>query len=158
MEDSTPAGNQDGPGADARFHTPTGITVSPICNVVVVDRHNHALRLVSKACAASTLAGGGGAGLAHGQGAAARFHWPHGVVATATGDYVMTDFHNHAVRVVTPDGAVRGVRGVCLQTTQPNWKERKSRSPGVWPRQNGKTPCPVRLFISLGMRVALSTS
>jgi len=155
VEDSTPAGNQEGPGADARVYTPTGITMSPTGNVVVVDRHNHALRLVSKAGAASTLAGGGGAGLADRQGAAARFHWPHSVVATATGDYVMTDFNNHAVRVVTPDGAVRGV---CLQTIQSNWKGRKSRSPGVWPRQNGKTPCPVRLFISLGMRVALSTS
>ena len=54
MEDSTPAGNQEGPGADARVYTPTGITMSPTGNVVVVDRHNHALRLVSKAGAAST--------------------------------------------------------------------------------------------------------
>ena len=46
---NTSSGNQDGPGADARFHTPVGITVDPAGNVVVVDRRNHALRLVSKA-------------------------------------------------------------------------------------------------------------
>jgi hypothetical protein len=43
------SGNRDGPGADARFHEPVGITVDPAGNVVVVDRRNHALRLVSKA-------------------------------------------------------------------------------------------------------------
>jgi hypothetical protein len=46
--------------------------VDPAGNVVVVDLVNHALRLVSKAGAVSTLAGGGGAGFADGQGAAAR--------------------------------------------------------------------------------------
>ena len=54
------SGNQDGPGADARFHNPCGITVDPAGNMVVVDHGNRALRLVSKAGAVSTLAGGGG--------------------------------------------------------------------------------------------------
>jgi sugar lactone lactonase YvrE len=85
--------------------------VDPAGNVVVVDYDNHALRLVSKAGAVSTLAGGGGAGFADGQGAAARFNEPHSVVVTANGDYVMTDFGNHAVRVVTPGGAVRTLAG-----------------------------------------------
>jgi hypothetical protein len=46
---NTSNGNQDGPGADARFDTPSGITVDPAGNVVVADTDNHALRLVSKA-------------------------------------------------------------------------------------------------------------
>jgi hypothetical protein len=58
---NTSSGNQDGPGADARFDCTMGITVDPAGNVVVVDSRNHALRLVSKAGAVSTLAGGGGA-------------------------------------------------------------------------------------------------
>ena len=57
---NTSSGKQDGPGADARFHCPVGITVDPAGNVVVVDQDNRALRLVSKAGAVSTLAGGGG--------------------------------------------------------------------------------------------------
>jgi len=52
-----------------------------------------------KAGAVSTLAGGGGAGFADGQGAAARFNSPLSVVVTANGDYVLTDFGNHALRV-----------------------------------------------------------
>jgi hypothetical protein len=108
---NTRSGKEDGPGADARFHNPDGITVDPAGNVVVVDRGNHALRLVSKAGAVSTLAGGGGAGFADGQGAAARFNCPVSVVVTANGDYVMTDFDNHALRVVTPGGAVRTLAG-----------------------------------------------
>jgi hypothetical protein len=107
---SRPRG-QYGPGDDARFDTPTGITMDPAGNVVVVDYRNHALRLVSKAGAVSTLAGGGGAGFADGQGAAARFNLPISVVVTANGDYVMTDFGNHELRVVTPGGAVRTVAG-----------------------------------------------
>jgi hypothetical protein len=107
---NTSRGNQDGPGADARFDTPTGITVDPAGNVVLVDYRNHALCLVSKASAVSTLAGGG-AGFADGQGAAACFNLPNSVVVTANGDNVMTDFGNHAVRVVTPDGAVRTMAG-----------------------------------------------
>jgi len=77
----------------------------------VVDYRNHTLRLVSKAGAVSTLAGGGGAGFADGQGAAARFNLPLSVVVTANGDYVMTDRGNHALRVVTPGGAVRTLAG-----------------------------------------------
>ncbi len=81
--------------------------MSPTGDVVVVDHHNHVLRLVSEAGAVSTLAGGGGVGFEDGQGAAARFNRPHSVVVTANGDIVMTDCFNHAVRVVTHDGAVR---------------------------------------------------
>ena len=94
---NTSSGKQDGPGADARFHNPDGITVDPAGNVVVVDRGNHALRFVSKAGALSTLAGGG-AGFADGQGAAARFNFLISVVVTVNGDYVMTDCDNHALQ------------------------------------------------------------
>jgi hypothetical protein len=72
---------------------------------------NHALRRVSKAGAVSTLAGGGGKGFADGQGAVARFNEPASVMVTANGDYVMTNCCNHAVRVVTPGGAVRTLAG-----------------------------------------------
>jgi hypothetical protein len=105
------SGNQDGPGADSGFGGPFDITVDPAGNVVVVDYGNHALRLVSKAGAVSTLEGGGGAGFADMQGAAARFDEPFSVVVTANADYVITDFGNHAVRVVTPGGAVRTLDG-----------------------------------------------
>ena len=105
---NTRRGNQDGPGAEARFDIPSGIMVDPAGNVVAVDTDNHALRLVSKAARSARVKG---AGFADGQGAAARFFLPASVVVTATGDYVMTDCSNHAVRVVTPGGAVRTLAG-----------------------------------------------
>lgn len=101
----------DGQGAAARFCGLEGITVDSVGNVVVVDSFNHALRLVSKDGNVRTLAGNGERGFADGQGAAARFDRPNGVVVTANGDYVMTDCYNHAVRVVTPGGAVRTLAG-----------------------------------------------
>jgi len=47
------SGKQDGPGADARFNIPTGIAVDTAGRVVVADRFNHSLRLVSQAGAVS---------------------------------------------------------------------------------------------------------
>ena len=111
---NTRSGNRDGPGADARFNAPVGITVDPAGNVVVVDYNNRTLRLVSKAGAVSTLAGVGGAGVADGQGAAARFNLPRSVVVTANGDYVMTDYGNHALRLVSKAGAVQHPCFGCL--------------------------------------------
>jgi hypothetical protein len=73
----------------------------------VVDTRNNALQLVSKADAVRTLTGGLKAGFADGQGTVARFDHPLSVVVTDNCDFVMTDFHNLDVRVVTPGGAVR---------------------------------------------------
>ena len=78
---------------------------------VVADHWNHALRLVSKAGAVSTLAGGGEPGFADGQGAAARFHGPGSVVLAANGEFVVSDAYNNVLRVVTPGGAVRTLAG-----------------------------------------------
>jgi DNA-binding beta-propeller fold protein YncE len=102
-------GEQNGLGADARFNNPDGITVDQAGNMVVVDTDNHALRLVSRAGAVSTLAGGGGEGFADGQGAAARFKWPHSVVVMADGNYAVAE--ENTVRVVTPTGDVRTLAG-----------------------------------------------
>jgi DNA-binding beta-propeller fold protein YncE len=106
-------GFEDGEGAAARFHYPTGITVDPAGDAVVADCGNHALRSVSQAGAVSTLAGGGEdgeAGFADGQGAAARFKWPCGVVVLPdSGEFVVSC--KHGLLVVTPGGAVRILAG-----------------------------------------------
>jgi len=104
-------GFEDDTGAAARFNRPGRITVDPTGRVAVTDGDNHALRLVSKAGAVSTLAGNGEAGFADGQGAAARFNEPVGVVLAANGEFVVADSENHALRVVTPGGDVRTLAG-----------------------------------------------
>ena len=105
------SGNLDGSGTDARFNIPTGITVNPTGQMVVADYFNHAVRLVSKDGAVSTLAGGGDAGFADGQGTAARFKEPLSVAVMAKGDIIVADAGNHAVRVITAGGAVRTLAG-----------------------------------------------
>jgi hypothetical protein len=111
IDDNGDGGFEDGTGTAARFHTPDRMTVDPAGRVAVVDEENHALRLVSKAGAVSTLAGNGEAGFADGQGAAARFNEPLDVVLAANGEFVVADSKNHALRAVTPGGAVRTLAG-----------------------------------------------
>ncbi len=104
---------KDGEGISARFKLPSGLTVDRAGNVVVAEGYEgHAIRKVTKAGAVvSTLAGNGEAGFADGQGADARFNKPQSVVVAANGDIIVSDYLNHCLRVVTPEGAVRTLVG-----------------------------------------------
>jgi DNA-binding beta-propeller fold protein YncE len=125
---STIAGNRgsgkhrDGEGISARFNDPFDLTVDRAGNVVVADWHNHAIRSVTKEGAVvSTLAGSRQendeedatveAGFADGTGANACFNKPSFVVVAANGDIFVSDRNNHAIRVITPQGAVRTLCG-----------------------------------------------
>ena len=98
------------------------MTVDRAGNVVVTDYFNRAIRSVTKeAAVVSTLAGGRQedddendeveTGFADGQGANARFNRPQGVVVASNGDIFVADSGNHAIRVITPQGAVRTLCG-----------------------------------------------
>jgi hypothetical protein len=101
----------DGQGPAARFNGPASMTVDAAGHIVVVDYGNNALRRVSKAGEVSTLAGNWESGFADGQGEAARFNEPEGVALAANDELVVADTENHAIRVVTPGGAVRTLAG-----------------------------------------------
>ena len=101
----------DGQGPAARFNAPSGMTVDAADHIVVSDSGNNALRRVSKAGEVSTLAGNGDEGFADGQGDAARFNCPSGVALANNDEIVVADWGNHAIRVVTPGGAVRTLAG-----------------------------------------------
>jgi streptogramin lyase len=99
---------KDGRGIFARFNGPEGLTVDRDGNVVV---------------AVSTLAGGRQEDddenddendvevFADGQGQNARVKFPTSVVVAANGDIFVSDFYLSAIRVVTPQGAVRTLCG-----------------------------------------------
>jgi hypothetical protein len=87
------------------------MTVDTAGHIVVADWGTHALRRVSKAGEVSTLAGNGEPGFEDGQGEAARFNRPDGVALAANDEIVVVDTYNHAIRVVTPGGAVRTLAG-----------------------------------------------
>ena len=79
---------------------------------------------MSKAGAVGTHAGNGARGFADGQGAAARFKKPFGVVVLpVSGEFALYESvrlccPNNALRVVTPGGAVRRLAGggLCRRT------------------------------------------
>ena len=87
---------EDGKGAIARFNDPSSMTVDAAGHIVVTDSGNNALRRVSKAGEVSTLAGNGEEGFADGQGEAARFNCPVGMVLAANDEIVVADTENHA--------------------------------------------------------------
>jgi sugar lactone lactonase YvrE len=57
------------------------------------------------------LAGSGSEGFADGAGAAAQFYHPSGVAVDGGGSIIISDFGNHRVRKLTPDGTVSTLAG-----------------------------------------------
>ncbi len=107
------SGSNDGQGTAARFDRPAGVALGPDGAVYVADRFNHTIRRVSPSGAVTTLAGLAGApGSADGTGAAARFNLPQGVAVDAAGYVFVADTGNHAIRRITPSGAVTTVAGL----------------------------------------------
>lgn len=105
-----PAGNADGPAAEARFTFPEGIAVGPDGAVYVADAGNHRIRRIGRDGRVSTLAGGS-PGLADGVSAVARFNTPRAVAADAAGNVYVADAGNNRIRKVTPEGVVTTVAG-----------------------------------------------
>jgi sugar lactone lactonase YvrE len=104
------AGTIDGTGAAARFRAPAG--AAAVGDVVfVADTGNHTIRKVTSAGVVTLLAGSAGnPGTADGNGSAARFNNPQGVVAVG-GDLFVADSGNHAIRKVTAAGVVTTIAG-----------------------------------------------
>jgi sugar lactone lactonase YvrE len=98
-------GTNDGQGTAARFYGPDAIAVDGEGNLYVADTLNNRIRKVTPAGAVTTLAGST-SGSAEGQGASAQFSDPEGVAVDAVGNVYVADTCNHAVRRVTPAGAV----------------------------------------------------
>lgn len=95
-------GATDGTGAAARLNRPRGLAFSASGALTVADSGNHTLRHISPTGAVVTLAGAAGqTGSTDGQGSAARFNTPTGIVVGPSGDLFVTDATNHTIRRVT---------------------------------------------------------
>lgn len=102
----------DGPAATATFALPQGLAVDAQDNLFIADTFNHAIRKVTftaGVAAVSTIAGERGTvsgvttglkGYEDGAATTARFLFPYGVAVDATGNVIVTDRGNHAVRKV----------------------------------------------------------
>ncbi len=105
-------GTLDGLGDTARFRFPSGILAIGGGEVLVADSGNHTIRRLSRDGAVTTIAGSPGVrGTASGTGAAARFSYPTGLTADASGNVYIADASNDCIRRLTPAGAVSTFAG-----------------------------------------------
>jgi hypothetical protein len=104
-------GFADGPGGSAAFRSPFGVAVRPDGVIVVADRYNDRIRLVTPEGVVSTLAGSGVYGFADGLGTAASFRNPFGVAVLPNGVVVVADTDNQRIRLITPEGLVSTLAG-----------------------------------------------
>lgn len=106
-------GMSDGTGGEARFRFPMGIAVDSAGFVLVADTYNNAIRRVSPVGVVTTLAGllSQSWGYRDGAGRGARFFWPMGIAVDSSGDALVVDQQNTAIRRVTAAGEVTTVAG-----------------------------------------------
>ena len=113
---STLAGNPtpglvNGPLAAARFNGPIDVAFDGQGNLYVADFGNNCLRKITPAGVVSTLAGTGVAGFVDGSAITARLAQPNGVAVDAQGVVYFTEYGNHSVRKVLPNGTVSTIAG-----------------------------------------------
>ncbi|MDQ1816850.1 hypothetical protein RBA41_26450 [Massilia sp. CCM 9210] len=108
-------GSADGQGNKASFNLPRGIDVDAAGNVFVNDAGNKTVRKITPAGVVTTVAGTPvlprSSGSIDGLAQDARFYAPKGIAADATGNVFIADSLNHAIRRISPDGAVTTLAG-----------------------------------------------
>jgi sugar lactone lactonase YvrE len=104
-------GFADGQGAAVRFNDPRGLGLDTDGNLIVADMINHCIRKVAlpngrvTTVAGSRAGGDAGKGFADGEGAASRFDRPIGVAVDGNNAILITDLHNHRMRMIASEGA-----------------------------------------------------
>ena len=105
------SGFVNGTGTAARFTSPQGVAVVA-GTVYVSDTGTHTLRKISSSGVVTTLAGSMLVpGSNDGTGTTAKFNKPTRLAADASGNLLLADSFNHAIRKVTPEGVVTTLTG-----------------------------------------------
>jgi len=101
----------DGPGVNARFRVPSGITVDSTGILYITDTYNNRIRKILTDATVRTVAGGGAGHNPNGIGLTARFNRPEGLVVDATGVLYIADTNNGKIRRILSDGTVSTIVG-----------------------------------------------
>lgn len=107
------SGYADQFGSAARFYFPTGVEVDGNNNILVSDRSNHAIRMITPAGFVSTFAGKGTEnGDADGPRlGTARFSVPEDLAVDPEGNIYVSDAGNHKIKKILTDGSVTTLSG-----------------------------------------------
>jgi sugar lactone lactonase YvrE len=101
----------DGAAPASRFSDPYGVAIGPRGAIYVADGGEaNRIRVVQPDGAVSTLAGGK-EGFVDGLGAAAAFNTPSAIALDHLGNLYVADTGNHAIRRISPGGAVTTLAG-----------------------------------------------
>lgn len=100
------AGNQDGYGAAARFHSPASLGFDSSGFLYVTDYYNHSIRMLSfdtshQQWYVATIAGSGSPGSADANGTSAQFRYPFGLAIDRSSNLYVADYGNNTIRMVT---------------------------------------------------------
>jgi gliding motility-associated-like protein len=104
-------GFQDGKGAAALFHAPSGLVVDKQGNVFVADEDNEVIRKITPDGTVTTFAGTGDYGWQDGPKSTATFNFPRDVAIDGAGNLYVVDEGNNAIRKISTDGTVSTVAG-----------------------------------------------
>ncbi len=108
----TEPGATDGVGATARFNQPAGLAGLADGAIALADSANATIRRLSTTGFVTTLAGAPGSrGANDGLGRAATFNAPVALAVDASGNLLVADSLNHAIRRVAPGGSVTTLAG-----------------------------------------------
>jgi hypothetical protein len=102
-----------GPGTSAELHYPTALAVAGDGSLYIADSRNHAVRRVDSSGMITTIAGTGEAGFGGdgGPAASALLDTPEGLAFTANGSLLVSDWNNHRIRRIAPDGTISTLAG-----------------------------------------------
>jgi len=103
-------GNIDGKQY-ARFDFPNDLVLDNLGNLYVTDYASHEIRRVGPDGTVHTVAGLATYGFQDGTGPAARFYNPGGITIDGSGNLIICDVGNDAIRAMTPDSAVTTIAG-----------------------------------------------
>lgn len=102
-----------GPATAAKLSSPQGIALDSAGNLYISDTGNNRVRKVGADGVINTFAGTGQAGFSGDGGVAtsARFYSPTGLTVDTDGSVYVTDYWNHRIRRIRPDGVIETFAG-----------------------------------------------